>query len=213
MANPRYVCPVDDARPYGVHRYDVYGLKIDRRLTLFGHRALNAWLQLEFDPGIVSYCERPLRAPGALPARRIDFWAKANDTERLLILLRTSERQWTTMPPRWFAAFEVWAAKSRMQVCLVEPEEAATGEVLRRNQATILHHVAAGHAFVSERMKQHVLDSSERGGSLLELESRLFPQDPVLARTVAFMLVLDGRLRCPTLALELIGRHTLLVRG
>lgn len=44
-----------------------------------------------------------------------------------------------------------------------------------------------------------------------ELESRLSPVDGTLVRTAAFTLVLDGRLRCPTLAREPLSRQTQLV--
>jgi hypothetical protein len=40
MANLRFAHAVDDVRPYWTHRYDVYGPKVHRRLTVFGHRAL-----------------------------------------------------------------------------------------------------------------------------------------------------------------------------
>jgi hypothetical protein len=31
MANLRFAHAIDDARPYGTHRYDVYGPKVHRR--------------------------------------------------------------------------------------------------------------------------------------------------------------------------------------
>jgi hypothetical protein len=88
MANLQFFRAIDDVRPYGTHRYDVYGPKVDRRLTLFGHRTLNAWLQLEFNPDVVAYCERPLRVPDIRPARMVDFWVhRRDDGERFLVVL------------------------------------------------------------------------------------------------------------------------------
>jgi hypothetical protein len=55
MVTLRFAHAVDDVRPYWTHRYDVYGPKVHRRLTVFGHRALNAWLQFEFDPDVVAH--------------------------------------------------------------------------------------------------------------------------------------------------------------
>lgn len=89
MANLRFVRAIDDVHPYGTHRYDVYGPKVDRRLILLGHRTLNAWLQLEFNADVVAYCERPLRVPDIPPARMVDFWVHGRDDgERFLIVLR-----------------------------------------------------------------------------------------------------------------------------
>jgi hypothetical protein len=212
MANLRFFRAIDDVRPYGTHRYDVYGPKVDRRLTLFGHRTLNAWLQLEFNPDVVAYCERPLRVPDIRPPRMVDFWVHGRDDgERFLIVLRGSELQ-SFAAQRWqFEAFEAWARKTGILVCLIGAEEGAPVGVLQRNQATILHHVAADHTFVTEEMKQRVLAACGEGAMVGELESRVAPVDGTLVRPAAFMLVLDGRLRCPTLAREPLSRQTQLV--
>ncbi|MFM0386966.1 hypothetical protein [Paraburkholderia dipogonis] len=204
MANPRFVCAIDDVRPNGTHRYDVYGPKVDRRLTLFGHRTLNAWLQLEFNPDVAAYCERPLRVPDIRPAGVVDFWVRGHDGERFLIVLRGSELQ-------SFAAFDAWARKTGIQVCVIGADESAPVDVLRRNQATILHHVAADHTFVTDEMKQRALAACGEGATVGELESRLLPLDGTLVRSAAFMLVLDGSLRCPTLAREPLSRQSQLV--
>lgn len=66
----------DHTRPYGSHRYDVFAPKLRRFVTLFGSDALDAWIVLESDPSVISYCERPLVAPGATPKRIVDFWEK-----------------------------------------------------------------------------------------------------------------------------------------
>lgn len=212
MANLQFFRAIDDVRPYGTHRYDVYGPKVDRRLTLFGHRTLNAWLQLEFNPDVVAYCERPLRVPDIRPARMVDFWVhRRDDGERFLVVLRGSELQSFAAQRRQFVAFEAWARKTGIQVCLIGAEERAPVGVLQRNQATILHHVAADHTFVTEEMKQRVLAACGEGAMVGELESRVAPVDGTLVRSAAFMLVLDGRLRCPTLAREPLSRQTQLV--
>ncbi|MCX4159291.1 MULTISPECIES: hypothetical protein [Paraburkholderia] len=208
MANLRFVRAIDDMRPYGTHRYDVYGPKVDRRLILFGYRALNAWLQLEFNPNVVAYCERPLRVPDLRPARMVDFWVRGRDGERFLIVLRGSELQSFAAQPPQFAAFDAWARKTGIKVCLIGAEEGAPVGVLQRNQATILHHVAADHTFVTDEIKQRALAACGEGATVGELESRLSPVDGTLVRSAAFMLVLDGSLRCPTLAREPLCRQT-----
>ena len=50
----------DNSRPFGSHRYDVYGPKIRRRLFLYGELSLNGFIAIESDPEISSYCERPV---------------------------------------------------------------------------------------------------------------------------------------------------------
>ncbi len=46
----RFVTAVDNTRPYKSHRYDLYGPKIQRMLTLFNRAQVNTWLLLESDP-------------------------------------------------------------------------------------------------------------------------------------------------------------------
>lgn len=45
MIPPRFVRAVNSTRPYGAHRFDLFGPKIGRRLTLFGRRALDLWVR------------------------------------------------------------------------------------------------------------------------------------------------------------------------
>ncbi len=56
----KFSSAADNSRPFGSHRYDVYGPKIQRRLFLYGELALNGFMAIESDPEIFSYCERPI---------------------------------------------------------------------------------------------------------------------------------------------------------
>lgn len=49
MISPRFRKAVNDARPFGTHRFDVLGSKVARPLTLYGLNALYLWLRLEAD--------------------------------------------------------------------------------------------------------------------------------------------------------------------
>lgn len=58
MIPPRFRRAVNDARPFGVHRFDVFGPKVGRPLTLYGLNSLYLWLRLEADLRVTAYCER-----------------------------------------------------------------------------------------------------------------------------------------------------------
>jgi hypothetical protein len=141
----------------------------------------------------------------------VDFWVRGLDGERFLIVLRGSELQAVAAQPRRFVAFDAWARKTGIQVCVIGADERAAVDVLQRTQATILHHVAADHTFVTDEIKQRALAACGKGATVGELECRLSPVDGTLVRSAAFMLVLDGSLRCPTLAREPLSRQTQLV--
>jgi hypothetical protein len=91
MRSPRFWKAATDARPFGTHRFDVFGPKVARRLTLFGHRALQLWLRLESNPQVVTYCERPLLVREARGDRVAEFWVSTEQGEQLTIVLRPAE--------------------------------------------------------------------------------------------------------------------------
>lgn len=117
----RFLKAADNSRPYKSHRYDVFGLKIDRNVTLFGQAPLNAWIRLEADPAVISYCERPLIVPDTKPKRIVDFWVRFRDREELWILSRHSELGANIEPHDAIPAFATWATSNRMAVQFVKP--------------------------------------------------------------------------------------------
>jgi hypothetical protein len=211
MTQQRFVRAIDDERPYAAHRYDVFGYKIGRRLTLFGHHVLNLWLQLEFDHHVLAYCERPLRIRDTQPDRTVDFWVRASDGDRFLILLRGAELRSRDLQPKRFAGFDSWANQERAALRLVTPQETRVNVPLFENRASILQHVAVARAYVTEEMKRQVLAQCKRGATLAELESDPSFADAMLARAAAFMLLLDDRLNCPTLASAPLSRGSRMV--
>ena len=78
--------PIAFARPRGAHRFDAFSLKLQRRLTLYRRSALEAWLMIESDPVVHSFCERPglVRLDGQRCVA--DFWVRFADCEELVVL-------------------------------------------------------------------------------------------------------------------------------
>jgi hypothetical protein len=67
--------------PRGAHRYDVFSLKLGRRLTLYRRSAFEAWLMLEANPAAKTFCERP--GFMTIDGRRcvVNLWVKSDDHE------------------------------------------------------------------------------------------------------------------------------------
>lgn len=208
MIEPRFVQAVNSTRPHGAHRYDVFGPKIGRRLTLFGRCAMDLWVRLETDPHVLAYCERPLRVPDVKPARPVDFWVRTPDEEKLCIVLRPAESSAADRGDTLFPAFEKWSRVSSMQLDLIHPQHLDDPPALRENRMTMLHHLASTHSIPVGAVMRGVLDRFHHGQTLAELERRLAPVDPMLVRSAVFRLVLRGEMRCPALALEPLGAHT-----
>lgn len=80
--------PLDVKRPYGSFRFDVFSLKADRRMTLYGKAALCQFIELESDFEVTALCERPLLIPDIKP-KRLRFFGD----EGLVVGFRRGEDQ------------------------------------------------------------------------------------------------------------------------
>jgi hypothetical protein len=68
-----YEKAVESKRRSGQRRIEVFSPKIKRRLTLFSRDSHDAWLLLEADPKVQTFCERPAYVEGD-SGRILDFW-------------------------------------------------------------------------------------------------------------------------------------------
>lgn len=211
MIPPRFRRAVNAGRPFGTHRFDVFGPKVARPLTLHGWNALHLWLRLEADPRVITYCERPMHIPDARPMRLVDFWVREQAGERLLVVLRPAEAAADAQGARLFPAFDTWSRVQSMALRTLRPGELDDPELLRRNRLTMLRHVAAGMPVGSDVFAPDVLEACRNSVTLAELEQRFAPLDPSVLRAAAFRLVLGGALQCPTLATQPLGLNSTLV--
>jgi hypothetical protein len=191
----RFLKAADNSRPFKSHRYDIFGLKIDRSLTLFGSAPLNAWILLEADPTVISYCERPLIVPDTKPKRLVDFWVRFRDREELWILLRHSQPDTNTEPHDAMPAFATWAASNKIAVRFVKPIDPVERKTYLDNWGRIIRELSANRRFVSTAMVERVRECFATPRPIAVLTG-LFPdEDPALLHTAAFSLVHAGRLR------------------
>lgn len=74
---PRLLTPAQFKRS---NVFLAYSRKLDRQVDLIGPTLYDTWLILEFDPGVVWFCERPPHDIELLPIegkqRPIDFWTR-----------------------------------------------------------------------------------------------------------------------------------------
>lgn len=203
-SNARFLKAADHTRPYKCHRFDVFGLKIARPLTLFGQARLKAWVAIEAEPSVVAYCERPLVVPDSSPARVVDFWVRFADREELWLLERGKDRREGSDPDQLIPAFTEWGAANGMTVRLVPPVRDEK-DVYLDNWGRIIRELSANRRFASRGLCEQVRTRLAVPISLGGLVA-LFPaEDPVLVRTAAFALMHSGRARCLDIDQERIG--------
>jgi hypothetical protein len=87
----RFDHPVETLRPGKAQRFDVFGPKINRSLTLFHRHTIDAWINLERTPEVSWYCERPLLIDDTPFERLVDFYAIRNEREELWFVLTKAE--------------------------------------------------------------------------------------------------------------------------
>jgi hypothetical protein len=206
----RFLKAADNSRPFKSHRYDIFGLKIDRSLTLFGRTPLNAWILLEADSAVISYCERPLIVLDTKPKRLVDFWVRFRDREELWILLRHSQLGANTEPHEAMPAFATWAASNKMAVRFVKPIDPVERKTYLDNWGRIIRELSANRRFVSPAMVERVRECFATPRPVAALTG-LFPdEDPALLHTAAFSLVHTGRVRCADIDTQPLGPASIL---
>lgn len=197
MERPRltFSSAIDNSRPFGSHRYDVYGPKIHRRLFLYGELPLNGFIAIESDPEISSYCERPVVITELKPRRVIDFWVQRPQGGELWFLLRQSELNWLDRKHSPTEAFHSWAEDQGLEIKLLTPESLGVGSVLLENWGNILRHLSANAKYTDSHLVSRVLELCDEDVSIKTLQERLQEEDPVIVRTAIYTLLHKGKLK------------------
>ncbi|ABR91924.1 Uncharacterized conserved protein [Janthinobacterium sp. Marseille] len=204
----RFHKPVDNTRPYGSHRYDVYGPKLGRMLTLFGQTALRAWTTLEADPEVASYCERPIVITHTKPKRVVDFWINRNGRDELWFLLRNSELSSTRLDSHQSQSFKHWAASNEFDIKCTDPEDLENQSVYFENWGAIIRYLSANAKTIQSQLGNQICNLAKEPLTLNELQQHVREQDPIVVRTVLFSLVHEGKIRCLEIREKPIGLNS-----
>lgn len=197
----RFQKAVTNARPFKSHRYDVYGLKLNRLLTIFGRMQLDAWLLLEANPNILQYCERPLYIPDHKPKRIVDFWASYRDHDEIWLV--ESEDTLITHSEGAAVAVQPWAEQHKCKIRQVVIR--ASDRTYLNNWGTIVRDLSANRRYLDPHLIAAVRECLDRPRPLSGLCALLHNHDPILVRSAAYSLMHAGDIRCSELALEPLG--------
>jgi len=197
----RFQKAVTSSRPYKSHRYDVFGLKVNRMLTIFGQDQLEAWLLLEADPNVICYCERPLYVPDHKPKCVVDFWAGFRDFDELWLVGHNEELD--DVSKGAVSVLRTWAGHHAYKVRQVTPGTA--NQTFLNNWGMIVRDLSANRRYVGAALVSAVRDCLECPRPLSAICSMLRDQDPVLVRSATYSLMHTGVILCPDLAKEPLG--------
>lgn len=182
----------DNSRPFKSHRYDVFGVKIQRSLFLYGELALSGFIALESTPSVVGYCERPIVIDETKPKRVVDFWVRHTGGEELWFLLRPSELKWLERDSPPTSAFHSWAEARNLRIRLHTHESLGAGGLHQRNWGEIVRYLTANLKYVDAKLLKRVSDYCQAACSIGKIQTAFCQDDPILVRTAVFRLMHSG---------------------
>jgi hypothetical protein len=195
----RFDVPAETRRPGKAHRYDVFGLKINRPLTFFQRHAVDTWIGLERDPAVTWYCERPLLINDPPIRQLADFYVIRNQKEEIWFLADEEDVD-LPLEERLGPGFVQWCRQADIDIEIFDPDPASSGsKCATDNWAQILRELSAFGRYLPAQLADSVRHEIAEPQTLAKLES-IFPTvDPILVKIASFSLLHQGRAACPDL--------------
>lgn len=212
VSSLRFCKPADNHRPYHSHRFEVWSPKLRRRITFFRELSLEMWALLEADSGVLAFCERPIVVKGEKRNIVVDFWVQRTNREEILVLPRTTKRQYET-PTNTDAidpALKAWGKSHSMNIREITLAEIRAEPNLTANWKTILHYLAANITLLPPDLCAGIrnLFSVTKEMTIEIIEQRCSGEDPILVRTAVFSLLQQGVVRSDDLRSKVLTPST-----
>ena len=198
---PRYLRPIDLARPRGARLLEAFSPKLERAVRFFDSAAFDFWIGLEADPKVTGFCERPVRSEGDFATIPIDFWVRrvARDHEEMIVLERDGEVEGV-----------VPAVVDGLPVRLVREAEQAASAVWIENWQRMLSPIIATRDLRPGGLTRSVLRFVSQPRAFSAIERELVVDDPSLVRATCFELLRTGELFAPSLRTQFLSPLTIL---
>jgi hypothetical protein len=202
----RFIKAADNTRPFKSHRYDLFGPKIQRMLTLYSLAEVNAWLLLESDPLVLSYCERPIVVPDTKPKLVVNFWAGYAGRDELWLLNRSKQASEVESS---CPAFAQWAKSNKFKIRQLPPAEEVHEKVFFDNWGRIIRDLSANRRYLTPPLMQSVREVLEQERPIGTLCKLLPEEDPVLVRVAAYAMLYTGAASFADIATRELGPASL----
>ena len=182
-------------------RIEVYSPKIQRRLTLFSRDAHDAWLLLEADPEVRTFCERPAYVAGEA-GRLIDFWVDRGRHAKFWILGGGKDED-AGLP----------ATLHGVAVRIFHRADMIAAEMRVKNWSQIVPYLISFKRHANRRLQEEIFARVEKPYRLEHLEAAFQPIDVSLVRASLFKLVAEGRVVAPDIDVVPLGSTTVFRRS
>jgi hypothetical protein len=197
----RYDNAIEFRRRPWQRRIEVYSPKINRRLTLFSRDAHDAWLLLEADPKVRSFCERPAYVAGEA-GRLIDFWVDRGRHAKFWIL-GGAESEADGLP----------STLHGIAVRVLHRADMIAAETRIKNWSQIVPYLISFKRHTNRRLQEEVFARVEKPHRLEHLEAAFQPIDVSAVRASLFKLVAEGRVVAPDIDVVPLAATTVFRRS
>src|SRR5580693_1630096 len=193
----RYEHAVEFRRRPWQRRIEVYSPKLQRRLTLFSRELHDAWLLLEADSQVRSFCERPGYVAGEA-GRLLDFWVD-NGRHAKFWVLCSNETVPDAFPKRLHG----------IALRLIRRVDMIAAAMRIRNWAQIVPYLTSFARHSDRRLQEEIYARLNRPHRLGGLESAFNPIDVSVIRAALFRLLAEGKVASADLDTLPLGLNTI----
>ena len=196
---PRFLAPRSAARPRGARLVEGFSPKLGRRVTLFDHTAFGAWIDLEADPDVLTFCERPAVTVAEAAGASIDFWVRRGDGEHFVSIVGSEASGGWPQP-----------LVDGIAVHRFTGADLAARRMWVTNWQRMLPVVNATRGLLSAVLLKSVQACVCEPLPLARIEREVSRGDVVLARGAIFELLRTGRLAAPALRTQPLSLHSVM---
>jgi hypothetical protein len=203
-----YSEPESVRRPHGSYRFDVFSLKADRRMTLFGKATLSQFIELETDYNVTSICERPLKIPDLKPEKCVDFWALKQGRPNFYLLVTRSAARDADKPKPAMEDFRKWVKQQNGILHIVVEDVFHSRRTRLANLSLALQHLVDHKRVVTQDLIGSCYSEMPSRFSLRQIENAFPTMDPMLVRAVVFACLMRGSIACQSIDQEVFNYGT-----
>jgi hypothetical protein len=197
----RYERAVEAKRRPGQRRIEVYSPKIRRRITLFSWDAHDAWLLLEADPAVRTFCERPAYVDGGA-GRVLDFWVDQGSHSRFWALSSEGSES-ETLP----------SSAHGVSLRILRRPDIIAFAMRIQNWAQIVPYRVSFVRQSDRRLQNDICARLEKPHRLERIEAAFHPIDISAVRAALFDLLADGKVTAPDIDSTPLGLNTVFRRA
>lgn len=213
--SPRAQQPTRHSRPvwnpgrgsYGNNLWQAYSPKLGRNVKLYSDLEYHHWILVEATPGIVTFCEQPIkmmsRVEGRDRASYIDMWVQWKDgSEQYRELKYAKDIAHVDNKPflrRQLAIQESWCKRHGVEHLVITDELVHANKLLLRNWRLILSILANAKGIDLGKYQHTILSMIESEGriSIGNLQGKFVGTTETIFQAAIFDLIRRGLVKAP----------------